>query len=87
MNTNLAIQNTPKTTKAELIKLNAALATENANLRNKLNDVATPLVANNLQAQARNLARDLHVSTRIHNNTVEVFMHGGWNPASSIRSN
>lgn len=37
-----------------------------------------------LNIQARSLAKKMGVLTRIRNNEIEIYMHGGWNALSTI---
>ena len=93
---------TKATTKAELLKLNAALATDNTALRNKVDDLRLELaeahanqLTNNLKTlfgkpslatRAKELAKQLNTSTRVRNNEIEVFMHGDWNSLDTINT-
>lgn len=102
MNPDLHIVNVKKTTKAELVRLNAALAADNAALRSLNQDLQDALAReavkhiiaklpeqpvdarNMLNLKARSLAKKMGVLTRIRNNEIEIYMHGGWNALSTI---
>lgn len=90
MNPDTRIVNAKSTTKAELIRLNAALAAENAELRNLTTDlretlarkVAEPMI--NINKQAQELAIKMRARTRVHKGKIEIYLHGGWNDVSTI---
>lgn len=102
MNPDLHIVNVKKTTKAELVRLNTALAADNAALRSLNQDLQDalareaakhiiaklpkqPVAAGNmLNLKAKALAHKLHALTRVRNNDIEVYLHGGWNPVNTI---
>ena len=90
MNPDTRIVNAKTTTKPELIRLNAALAAENAELRNLTTDlrealahkVAKPVISLNKQAQE--LAIKMRARTRVRNGKIEIYLHGGWNDISTV---
>ena len=99
MNPHLRIVNAKTTTKAELIKLNAALAADNTALRGLNHDLQDALaretvkhiaptqppdLIRQLNLKAKALATTMRTQTRVHNNDVEVYIHGGWNSISTI---
>lgn len=100
MNPDTRIVNAKTTTKAELIRLNAALAAENAELRNLTTDlretlahkVAEPIIkplfaqlrTATLNKQAQELAVKMRARTRVHEGKIEVYLHGGWNDLSTV---
>lgn len=93
MNPDTRIVNAKQTTKAELIRLNAALAAENANLRGlntDLQDTLTHSVAKpildtlSLNQQAQALAKKMRCQVRVHEGKLEVYLQGGWNDVSTV---
>ena len=102
MNPDLHIVNVKKTTKAELVRLNTALAADNAALRSLNQDLQDALAreavkhiivklpeqpvdtGNMLNLKAKALALNLHAQTRVRNNDIEVYLHGGWNSIKTI---
>lgn len=102
MNPDLHIVNVKTTVKADLIRLNTALAADNAALRSLNQDLQDALAreavkhiiaklpeqpvdtGNMLNLKAKALALKLHATTRIRNNEIEVYLHGGWNSVNTI---
>jgi uncharacterized protein YydD (DUF2326 family) len=93
MNPDMRIVNAKRTTKAELIRLNAALAAENANLRGLTTDLqdtlarltAKPVLeALSLNQQAQALAKKMRCQVRVREGKLEVYLHGGWNDVSTV---